>query len=108
MDCAGRSVSVGGRAAAAAAYRPVAVASCGAPLHHVERAPYAATASTLQHVRVDHCRLHVRVAEELLNRPDVVAILEKVRSERVPQAVTARVLMNAHLPHRLFHRPLYR
>jgi len=75
-------------------------------LHDVERAPYAATAGTLKHVSVDHGRLDVRVAEELLDRPDVVAIFEKVRGERVPQTVTARVLVDAHLPH-LFHCSLY-
>jgi len=41
--------------------------------------------------------------KELLDRPDVVAIFEKVRGERVPQTVTARVLVDAHLPHCLFH-----
>jgi hypothetical protein len=56
---------------------------------------------------VDHGRLHVRVAQELLDRPDVVAIFEQVRGEGMPQAVTARVLVDAHLPHRLFQCPLY-
>jgi hypothetical protein len=79
MNCAVRSVSVAGKAAAAAVYQPVAVASCRTPLHHIERAPYAATADALEHVSVDHCRLHVRVAEELLDRPDVVAIFQEVR-----------------------------
>ena len=107
MDCAVRSVSVGGWAAAVAAYQPVAVASCGIPLHDVEWAPYAATAGSLEHVSVDHGRLHIRVAEQLLDRPDVVAIFEKMRRERVPQAVTDRVLVDAHLPHRLLHCSLY-
>ena len=37
----------------------------------------------------------------------LVAIFQKVRGERVPQAVTARVLVDTHLPHSLFHRSLY-
>src|SRR3954447_3693375 len=53
----------------------------------VRRPPDPAPA-TIQHVRVDHRRAHVLVAEELLHRADVVAVLEKVRGERVAQAVT--------------------
>lgn len=48
------------------------------------------------------------MAQQLLDRPDVVAILQKMRSERVPQGVTPRVLVDAHRPHRPFHRPLHR
>src|SRR6059036_4292641 len=47
------------------------------------------------------------MAEQLLNRSDIVAILEKVCSERVPQAVTDRRFVDAHLPHRLFYRSLH-
>lgn len=38
--------------------------------------------------------------EELLDRLDVVAFFKKLRSERVRQGVTARVLVDAHLPYR--------
>ncbi len=78
MNCSVRSVSVGAGAA-------IVAASFGTPLHHVERAPCAATAGALEHVSVDHRRLHVRVAEELLDRPDVVAVLDQVRREGVPE-----------------------
>ena len=37
----------------------------------------------LQHVRVDHRRRDVRVAEQLLNGPDVVSALQQMRRERV-------------------------
>jgi hypothetical protein len=53
MHCAVRSVSVGGSAAAVAAYQPVA-ASSRFPSMNVERAPYAGTAGTLEHMRADH------------------------------------------------------
>ena len=36
----------------------------------------AATA-TIQNVRVDHCRAHVFVAEEFLNRANIVTVLKK-------------------------------
>jgi hypothetical protein len=35
-------------------------------------------------VRVDHGRAHVRVAEQLLHRANVVAVVEQVRRERMP------------------------
>ena len=34
------------------------------------------------------------MAEQLLDRPDVVAVIEKMRRERMPQRVTARVLVD--------------
>src|SRR6476619_4127087 len=48
----------------------------------------------VQHVRVDHRRTHVRMAEELLNRPDVVAVLQEVRREGMAEGVAGRVLRN--------------
>jgi hypothetical protein len=48
----------------------------------VERAPHAQPA-TVQHVRVDHRRADVRVPQQLLHRPDVIAGLQKLRRERV-------------------------
>jgi hypothetical protein len=68
----------------------------------------SATAGTLQDVRVDHGGLDVRVTQELLDRPDVVAILEKVRSEGVPEGVTTCVLVDAHLPNGLLYCSLHR
>jgi hypothetical protein len=79
-------------------FNPVPAASCAVPLHDIQRDPYAATARTLEHMSVDHGRLHILVAQELLDRPDLGAVFEKVRGERVPQAVTARVLVDAPLP----------
>ena len=40
-------------------------------------------------MRVDHRRRHVRVAEQLLHRADVVAGFQQVRREAVPQRVAA-------------------
>jgi len=47
---------------------------------------HAATAE-LQHMRVDHRGGHVFVPEQLLHRTDVVARLQQVRREGVPQGV---------------------
>ena len=35
--------------------------------------------ATVQHVRVDHRRTHVAMPQQLLHRPDVIAVLEQVR-----------------------------
>ena len=55
----------------------------------VRRAPHPAT-TAVQDVCVDHSRADVLVAEELLDGPDVVAVLQEVGRERVPQRVTGR------------------
>src|SRR3984893_11829066 len=39
--------------------------------------------SAIEDVRVDHGSGHVPVPEKLLDRPDVVAVLQQVRGERV-------------------------
>ena len=57
----------------------------------IERAPDAAP-SPIEHVRVDHRGLHVRVAEQLLHGADVVAVFEQVRREAVAEGVRARGL----------------
>jgi hypothetical protein len=40
-----------------------------------------------RHVRVDHRRLHVRVSEQFLNRPDVVAVLQMVCRKAMTKCV---------------------
>ena len=62
-------------------------------LQAIERAFHSARA-LVRHVRVDHRRLDARVAEQLLDRADVVAVLEEVRRKGVPQCMTAHVLRN--------------
>src|SRR5439155_24470949 len=51
--------------------------------------------SPVQDVGVDLRRAHVAVAEQFLNRPDVVAVLEQVRGERVAERVATRGLGDA-------------
>jgi hypothetical protein len=43
--------------------------------------------SAVQYVRVDHRRPHVRVAQQLPDRSDVVAVFEQVCRERVTKTV---------------------
>jgi hypothetical protein len=44
----------------------------------------AGPASTIEHVGVDHGGLHALMTEELLHRPDVVAVRQQVGGEGVP------------------------
>jgi len=53
----------------------------------VRRALYT-SATPVEHVGIDHGGLHALVPEQLLYRPDVVAIHQQVRGERVSQGVT--------------------
>ena len=46
----------------------------------------------IQDVGIDHGRGHVAVPQQLRDRPDVVAVLEQVRRERVSQGAGARAL----------------
>src|SRR5882762_628693 len=46
------------------------------------------------------------MAQQLLNRPDIVAVLDQMRCKRVPECVTRRALRQPRRSHRLSHRPL--
>ena len=70
--------------------------------HAVQRAAHAGRA-TVQDVRVDLRRRHVTVTQEFLDGPDVAAVLEQVRCERVTQRVGAGPLGDPGAPHRLLH-----
>src|SRR5437867_4183882 len=47
-------------------------------------------ATALEHVRVDHGRADVAMTEQLLDRPDVVTVLEQVGRERVSEKCGTR------------------
>lgn len=50
--------------------------------HPVQRAAHACWAA-VEHVGIDHRGREVLVAEEILNRPDVLAVLQQMRREGV-------------------------
>ena len=50
----------------------------------IRRTPYALS-SSVKDVSIDHCRFDMPVAEQFLNRADVVAVLKQVGCERMPQ-----------------------
>ena len=55
---------------------------------------------------INHRRLHIAVAQEFLNRPDVVAGLQQVRCETMSQRVSAHGLRVACLARRLVNGTL--
>ncbi len=67
----------------------------------------AAAAGLLQDVRIDHGRLDVGVAEELLDCADVVAVFQEVRGEGVTQGVAAGIFLDARGLDGSLCRPLY-
>jgi hypothetical protein len=46
----------------------------------------------IQHVRLDHRRVHILVTQQFLHRPDIVALLEQMRREAVAQGMTTDAL----------------
>ena len=79
------------------AERPAGALGTGWDEQAVCRAADPSTTAA-QDVGVDHGGADVAVPEELLDRPDVIAVLEQMRSERVPQTVTRRPLGNSGPP----------
>ena len=66
-------------------------------LERVERAQHSATA-LVEHMRVDHRRLHVGMTEQFLHRADVVARLQEVCCKRVAQHMRRAGLVDASAP----------
>lgn len=78
---------------------------CG--LAPIQRAAHPTTAA-VQHVGVDLRGAYILVAEQFLYGTDVVAILDQVRSESVPQGVRAGSLADPGTPDGLAHGLLQR
>src|SRR5437870_5739930 len=64
------------------------------------------TAAALQHMGIDHGGTHVLVSQEFLQGTDIVAVLQQMRGETVPQGVTAAALGDAGLLESLFYGSL--
>src|ERR1051325_2222613 len=67
---------------------------------------FHSSASAIQHVRINHCRPYVFVAEQFLHCPYVVPALEQMSRKAVPQAVTTAVLGDARMTNRFLDRGL--
>jgi len=72
----------------------------------VQRAPNPD--SLIQRVQIDHRRRHIAMPEQLLHRPNVIAISQQLCCERVPQGVRSDALRQTRTARRVGHRPLNR
>jgi len=57
------------------------------PLFTVSQRTPDTFATPVQHMRVNHRRVDVLMAQQFLNRPDVVAIFKQMRGKRMAQRV---------------------
>lgn len=62
----------------------------------VQRAAHG-QAAAVEDVGIDHCRLHVLVAEQFLDRADVVTVLQEVGGEAVAKGMAVDALGQAGL-----------
>ena len=62
--------------------------------------------TSVQHIDVDHGGFHIAVAEQFLNRADVGALIQQVRSERMAEGVARCWLADSRRLHRCRHSTL--
>ena len=67
----------------------------------IQRASHSPPA-LVEHMRVDHCRAHILVPEQLLNRANVVTIFQQMGRKGMAKSVASDVLGNASRSHRAF------
>jgi hypothetical protein len=61
------------------------------------------TGAAIQHMRIDHRRLHVTVTQQLLNGSNVVTTLQQVGGKRMPKGVTPGLLIDSCFQDCSFH-----
>ena len=76
-------------------------------LERIKRAEHSAP-SLVEHMRVNHGGAHIRMAEQLLHRSNVVARLQQMGGKRVAQHMRAHRLGDLRSPRSLPNRPLHR
>src|SRR5688572_12661659 len=86
---------------------PLAAPKPGEGGSPIQRTPYS-NARLLHHMRVNHRRRHVFVAEKILNGSDIALLLQQMSREAMPQRVAGGTLLHSRQPHRSLHRPLHR
>jgi len=73
---------------------------------HVQRTPHSQP-RLLHDVRINLGGADILVPEQILHRPNIIAIFQKMSGERVSQRVACRRLGKPRQPHRLLHHPLH-
>lgn len=65
-----------------------------------------ASATTIQHVSVNHGRPHIFVSEQFLDCANVISVFQQMSGETVTEGVVTRRFVDADCSHRIFHRLL--
>ncbi len=66
-----------------------------------------ATTPAIEYVRVNHGRPNIRVTQQLLDRPNIVAIRQQMGGERMTQRMAPSPFLDLSRIHGLLHRPLH-
>lgn len=98
-------VEIGCESCSLSGYQPAVYLANESQSEAVCRAIHSLSAS-IEHMRIDHRRADVFVPEQLLNRPDVVAILKQMGGKGMPEGVTTGRLGDPGCPHGLSDRSL--
>ena len=56
--------------------------------------PLDSSSSSIEHIRIDHGRAHIFVAQQVLHSANIVTVFEKMCSEAMSQGVTTGGLVN--------------
>ena len=60
----------------------------------------------VQNVGIDHRRFQILVPEQLLDRPDIISLVQQVGGKAVPKCVTAHRFLDSDVTHGLGHPAL--
>ena len=60
----------------------------------------------IQHMRINHRRLHIRMPQQLLNRPNILPRLQQMRRERMPETMRCKSNRQPRIRNRFPHSPL--
>jgi hypothetical protein len=76
------------------------------PFQGVNGAAHTPAAGTTHDVCVDHGRVDAAVPQQLLDRPNVIAVLDEMRGERMSEGVAVDVAFHSSGARGLRHGPL--
>lgn len=66
---------------------------------------YTVSAS-IEDMRIDHGRTDILMAQQFVDRPNIVTVLKQMRGKRMPEGVTTGRFGDPSFPDGFFHSPL--
>jgi hypothetical protein len=63
----------------------------------IGRTPHSAIAGTVENVRVNHGRPQILVAQEILDRSNIISVLDQVHGKRMPEDLGSRFANRAEI-----------